>query len=840
MTSYKHSEIQTKWAPKWVEANVCGAEDFSDKPKKYILVEFPYPSGTGLHMGHFLRYTLPDIYARKLRMSGFNVLFPFGWDAFGLPAENYAVQTGVHPEKTTEQAIENFTKSITEAGFGIDWDRIVNTTDPSYYKWTQWIFLKFYEAGLAEIREEPVWWCPELKTVLANEEVLEDEDGNKISERGEHPVEKRPLKQWVLKITEYADKLLDGLNNIDFPEYAKSAQRNWIGKSTGANISFPVISTSGKESKLDVFTTRPDTIFGATFMVVAPEHPLIDEFSAEIQNLAEVKAYREASDKLSDLDRQMSKDKTGVKLAGVSAKHPLTEDFPEIPIFVADYVLMGYGTGAIMAVPAHDERDFEFAKKYDLEIIQTVYPSVPKIDTPQADEDLPLTLDTGYIKLTSAVQTMLSTDAVEISCMDMKEEVVAALEKNNRGNKETTYRLRDWLFSRQRYWGEPIPILHKADGTLEAVADTNSPDDVAHNLPLLLPQVPDYTPSSDGSSPLAKNIEWVSAKAKDGSPAKRETNTMPNWAGSSWYYLRYIDPHNDQAIADQEKMKYWLPVDRYFGGSEHTTLHLLYSRFWHQFLYDQNVVPTPEPYAWRMNGGILLGEDGFKQSKSRGNVVDLNEMLDKFGADALRMYICFLGPYDATMSWNQGGLKACRRLIENIYDLQSKVSDQSTEDLEFTKLYHRINKRVTSMIDNLKMNTAVSEFMIFVNEAKKQPTIGHDTWNGFVRLIAPFAVFLAEELWRLLQKSKDWDKSKSIHLNQWPKYDPALTKEDSITIGIQVNGKVRAEIQVTQEDNETTVKDKVLSIPNVEKWLEGKEIKKFIYVPGKIVSLVVK
>ena len=838
MDAYKHSKIQSKWGPLWVKENVCGAEDFSDKPKKFILAEFPYPSGAGLHMGHFLRYTLPDIYSRKLRMSGYNVMFPFGWDAFGLPAENYAVQTGVHPAETTKQAISNFTKSVTEAGLGIDWARMINTTDPEYYKWTQWIFLKFFEAGLAEIKEEPVWWCEELKTVLANEEVLEDEQGNKISERGEHPVEKRPLKQWVLKITEYADKLLDGLETIDFPEYAKSAQRNWIGKSIGANISFPIESGSEKSSELEVFTTRPDTIYGATFMVVAPEHPLIDEFKDDISNIDEVLKYREAASKMSDLDRQMSKEKNGVLIEGIKAKHPLTENFQDIPVFVADYVLMGYGTGAIMAVPAHDERDFEFAKKYELEIIQTVYKDKPESSTPQNDEDLPFSADKAFIKITPEIKKILSGET-ELSCDDMKVAVVNALEKISRGSKQTTYRLRDWLFSRQRYWGEPIPILHKSDGSFEAIADTNSPEEVANNLPLILPEVPDYTPSSDGASPLAKNTAWVNTKAADGSEAQRETNTMPNWAGSSWYYLRYIDPNNDQTLADPEKMKYWLPVDRYFGGSEHTTLHLLYSRFWHQFLYDQGVVPTPEPYAWRMNGGILLGEDGYKQSKSRGNVVDLNEMLDQFGADALRLYICFLGPYDATMNWNQGGLKACRRLVDNIYALQSKVEDQNKEDVEFTRLYHRINKRVSSMLDNLKMNTAVSEFMIFVNEAKKQACIGKDTWSGFVRLIAPFTVFLSEELWTNINDSENWTKETSIHTQEWPSFDPALAKEDSITVGIQINGKVRADIQVVEGEDEASVKEKVLEIPKIQKWVEGKDIKKFIYVPGKIVSIVI-
>jgi leucyl-tRNA synthetase len=835
---FNHKSIQERWSPLWEQANVCGAKDFSEKPKKYILVEFPYPSGTGLHMGHFIRFTLPDIYARKLRMQGYNVLFPIGWDAFGLPAENYAVETGVHPRITTERAIENFRTSLRHAGFGVDWDRVVDTTEPDYYKWTQWLFLKFWENNLAYIAEEPVWWCEKLRTVLANEEVLEDEKGNKISERGGHPVEKRPLKQWILKITEYAEKLLAGLDTIDFPEHVKQAQRNWIGKSKGARLTFD-IKGKNQSQPLEVFTTRPDTIFGVTFMVLAPEHPLIDALADQIENLAEVEAYRKNSKNLSDVDRERSaaKAKTGIRLLGLSVEHPLISG-KMLPVFIADYVLMGYGTGAIMAVPAHDERDYEFAQKYSLEVVQTVFPR-------EGDSELPYT-GPGVIRLNDLARGSLQhngmTSAKEHQSEEFKELVLHALAKTKRGKQETTYRLRDWVFSRQRYWGEPIPMIHREDGTVEAIAVTSDPASVAAKLPLLLPEVPDYTPSADGASPLERNKEWVQTEDSQGHTALRETNTMPNWAGSCWYYLRYLDPRNESAFADQKKLSYWLPVDVYFGGSEHTTLHLLYSRFWHQFLFDLGLVPTPEPYQRRINGGILLGEDGFKQSKSRGNGVDLNEMLDKYGADALRLYICFLGPYEATIPWNTGGLKACRKVVETINELSDRVvaSQNHVDSEQLQRAFHKAVKHITSMVDDLKGNTAVSAIMIFINEAKKAEQISAELWSGFLRLIAPFTVFLAEDLWQKLGEYSKWSAENSIHSQSWPTFDPALAEDELVTVGVQINGKMRGTVSVSAEMNEEDVRQLVFGDEQLAARVGTAPITKFLYVPKKIVSIVVQ
>lgn len=844
MSSYNHKILVDKYASKWASDNVCAATDFSDKPKKYVLVEFPYPSGSGLHMGHFFRFTLPDIYSRKLRMSGYNVLFPLGFDAFGLPAENFAIKTGVHPAETTKKAVEVYTKSFKEAGFGTDWDRVVDTTDPLYYKWTQWIFLKFFEAGLAELREEPVWWCEGLKSVLANEEVTEDLQGRKVSERGEFPVEKRNLKQWVLKMTVYADKLLEGLENVDYFDHIKTAQRNWIGRSEGARIKFPLIcDDKDVDQQIEVFTTRPDTLFGATFMVLAPEHPLIDQLKESISNWTEIQQYRDSTRNMSDLERQSAKEKSGVLVKGVAAKQPLAQDSTHIPIYLADYVLMGYGTGAIMAVPAHDQRDFDFAKKYQIPIIQTIFSKPPQRDNDEETALLPFADENGFVQVTDPIKKMLSESnqnvATPLDCKGMKNAVISALEKKGLGEREVAFRLRDWVFSRQRYWGEPIPIIHLQDGTMRAVARTDDAEEVKANLPLILPDVPDFTPSSDGTSPLARNKEWVATTDPAGNPASRETNTMPNWAGSCWYYLRYLDPNNDQCFADKEKMTYWLPVDRYFGGAEHTTRHLLYSRFWHRFLYDQDLVGTKEPYQWRMDGGILLGADGKKQSKSAGNGVDLNEQLEKYGADALRLAICFMGPYDGTFPWNAGGLKACRKLVETIYELQVRVHP-GIEDQSILRSYHRMVKRVTSMADELKMNTAVSEFMIFVNELKKADQIDREIWLGFIKLLAPFTPFLSEELWQSINDYSSWKRENSVHLQQWPGYNPELAKDDVLIVGIQVNGKVRGEIELSAQDTQESVQTRVMQMPNITKWLEDKEIKKFIYIPAKIVSIVTK
>jgi leucyl-tRNA synthetase len=857
MSKYNHKEIEKKWAKVWKEHNVYRAEDFSPKPKKYILAEFPYPSGLGLHAGHMLRYTMPDVLSRKLRMSGYNVLFPMGWDAFGLPAENYAVKTGVHPEETTKRAIENFTEQLTNAGFGFDWSREINSADPKYYKWTQWLFLKFFENGLAELKEEPVWWSEELRTVLANEEVEQRQDGKFYpTERGSQPVERKMLKQWVLKMTKYADKLIDGLAKTDLQQSIKTAQINWIGRSEGAEIEFTV---EGQNKQIKVFTTRLETIYGTSFIVLAPEHHLVTDLTTEEQNEAVI-AYIEESKQKTEFQRiSDTKSKTGV-FTGSYAINPFSGE--KVPVWISDFVLATYGTGAIMGVPAHDERDFEFAMKFDLEIKHVIQPNYPdKLTTLHKSIDEA----TGKARVQGDVVTFIEGEETlqdatinhhekiftekfgilvnsgeynGLTIKDAFEKMISKAETEGFGERKVHYKLKDWLFSRQRYWGEPIPLIHKEDGTVEAIADTNDPDSVKNNLPLILPQVPDYTPSADGYSPLAKNKDWVNTTAKDRSPAKRETNTMPNWAGSSWYYLRYIDPQNDNEFADFEKMKYWLPVDMYFGGSEHTTLHLLYSRFWHKFFYDLGLVPTEEPYQWRMNGGILLGSDGDKMSKSKGNVLNPDEKIEMHGADALRLYINFMGPYDGVLTWQEGGLKACRKLVEDIYEMKSKVSDEPNSD-EVVTAYNKMVMKVGKMIDDLNTNTAVSEFMIFMNLAKKQEKINVDIWKGFLKTIAPFAPFITEELWQEMHGYAEFKRENSIHLQEWPKYDENLIKESKVVVGVQINGKLRAEVEVDLEENESIVKDRVMALPDVQKWTEGAQPKKFIYVPGKIVNIVV-
>lgn len=821
MDKYNHKQVEQKWREVWEKDNPTRAEDFSKKPKKFILAEFPYPSGEGLHIGHLMRYTMPDVYSRKLRMSGFNVMFPMGWDAFGLPAENYAVKTGVHPEITTKKAITTFKRQLQEMGFGFDWEREIATTDPKYYKWTQWIFLKLWEAGLAELKEEPVWWCEDLKTVLANEEVIKNEKGELISERGEKPVERRMLKQWVLKMPQYAEKLIEGLSTVDFPESIKHAQINWIGKSEGAKVKFKiqVEGTEKDEGELEVFTTAHDTIYGATFMVVAPEHPLVQQHKTNISNWSEVEAYIEQTKQKSELERQSEKEKTGVVLDGLVAVNPVNE--VKIPIFIADYVLASYGSGAIMAVPGHDERDAEFASKYDL---PSIFVTTEQEFISYSEE---IKQSPQKYKLANSAEFDGQTFA------EARATILKKLIEMGVAQGHTQYKLRDWLFSRQRYWGEPIPLIHKENGEVEAVCDVNDPQSVKEDLPLLLPQVPDYTPSSDAASPLAKNEDWVNTVDSEGKPAKRETNTMPNWAGSCWYYLRYIDPNNDQAFADKDKLKYWLPVDKYFGGSEHTTLHLLYSRFWHKFLFDQGEVPTSEPYAWRMNGGLLMGTDGSKMSKSKGNVLNPDEKVSAYGADAVRLYINFMSPYDQNAIWQEGGLKACRRLIEDVWNLQSKVSD-SFADRAVEVAYHKMVKNVGTMVDELKTNTAVSEFMMFANKVKEVGGLSLTQWEGFLKVLAPFAPFITEELWAALGHNE------SIHLESWPEYDESKLQEDNITIAVQVNGKVRDTISIPVDANEAAALGLAHASEKVAKFLEDKQVVKEIYVKGKIVNIVVK
>ena len=823
MSNYDPKTIESKWSDLWYKNNLYEAVDFDPKPKRYILAELPYPSGKALHAGHMMRFTVPDIYSRYLRMRGFNVMFPIGWDSFGLPAENYAIKTGVHPAKLISDTVLHYKESIKQMGYGVDWNRVIDTSDPNYYKWTQWIFLKFFEAGLAEYKEMPIWWCEQLKTVLSDEEVLTDKAGNKISERGEYPVVKKNIKQWVLKITKYADQLLDGLGEVDFPEAIKSAQRNWIGRKIGATISFTV-----EEEIIDVFTTRPDTLFGVTFLVLAPEHPAVLKLLDKVTNKDEVLKYIDVTKDQSDLQRALSRIKTGIKLKGVTAKNSVDESGNNIPIFIADYVLMNYGAGAVMGVPGHDRRDFEFATQFGIDILRVVIG--PDGDTSEI-RDVSQIQEEGGILINSKLLNGLDVETA-------KEKMLDYLKEKGLGNRTTTYSIRDWVFSRQRYWGEPIPVIHKQDGSIEAVCNTNDQEEVNETLPLLLPDVPDYTPTSDGSSPLSKNKEWVATTDKDGKPAERETNTMPNWAGSCWYYMRYIDPKNDSTFADPKKLKYWLPVDRYFGGAEHTTMHLLYSRFWHRFLYDQKLVPTQEPYAWRINGGLLLGADGKKMSKSSGNAIEPINLVEKFGADSLRMYIPFLGPYEDTFSWNESGIKATNRLLKNVYDFRIKSSTNVKTDTDTLKMFHRLIKNITSMIDNLKMNTAISEFMIFVNHIKGSDQIDRNLWMDFIKLLGPFAPFLTEELWYEINGYTEFKKENSVHKQKWPVFDPTLADVKITSIPVQINGKLRGQIEINEKDTEETIKQKINGLPNAKPYLTGKEIKKFIYLPGKIVNVV--
>lgn len=845
MKEYDHKKIEEKWKRKWLEDNIYEAVDFSSKPKRYILAEFPYPSGNSLHAGHMMRYTAPDVYARYLRMKGYNVLFPMGWDAFGLPAENHAIKTGVNPAVITHEIIQKFRESFLRMGYGIDWNREIDTSSPEYYKWTQWIFLKFFENGLAEYKETPIWWCEDLKTVLADEEVITDKDGNKISERGEKPVIKKMLKQWVLKIPAYAEKLIEGLDKVDFPESIKTAQRNWIGKSEGANIIFDVDG-----DKIEIFTTRPDTIFGVTFMVFAPEHPFVKKVLSKIENKEEVTNYIGISKNKSDLERQLQKEKTGVILKGIEATVPLTNK--KVPVFIADYVLTDYGTGVIMAVPAHDERDYDFAKKFNLEIIEVIKPensakenysdisndtdsNSDKEATQKADDSNEGQEELGFY--TGDGIMVNSGKYSGMKSVDFRNKVVEDLERDGIGGNAVNYKIRDWVFSRQRYWGEPIPLVHTPDG-VKAICNTENPDEVDKYLPLTLPEIADFRPSDDGASPLERNSDWVNINF-NGQHARRETNTMPNWAGSCWYYLRYTDPNNNDEFADKEKMKYWLPVDKYFGGAEHTTLHLLYSRFWHRFLFDIGLVPTEEPYSWRINGGLLLSPDGSKMSKSADNGIDPITEIEKFGADSLRTTICFMGPYDETYPWNPNIIKTVNKLIKTIYGLQDKVLDTKSDEI-ILKAYHLMIKNVSTMIENLKMNTYVSEIMIFVNQLKRAENISTDIWLGFIKVLSPLAPFVAEELWNDYHGFSEWRKEYSIHLQPWPSVNEKYLETDIIVIPVQVNGKVRTEVEINKGDTEDAVKEKVLTDEKIQKSLQGKGIQKFIYVPHKIANIVLE
>ena len=827
---YNHKDIENHWRDLWYTDNIYEAVDFSSKPKKYILAELPYPSGKSIHVGHAMRYTVPEIYSRYLRMQGYNVLFPMGWDAFGLPTEMYALKNNVTPQEATQKLAVDYKKAVMDIGYAIDWKREINTTDPGYYKWTQWLFLKFFENGLAEYKEMPVWYSPSCG-ILADEEVINNTAGEKVAERDASPVERKMFKQWVLKIPAYADKLLAGLEKIDFPEQIKNAQINWIGKRVGINITYNVKNSS---EKVTVFTTRPDTNFGATFIVIAPEHPLVAKITTP-ENREKVHEYVRKAKNKSELERmgEGTKNKSGA-FTGSYAINGLNGY--AMPIYVSDYVLMTFGTGAVVGVPGHDARDFEFSQLFSIPVIRVVVGKdgdispIERLDQVQED-----------------VGTMVNSDFLNgLDIHTATEKIMDYLEQQGMGTRTTVFSIRDWVFSRQRYWGEPIPVIHKQDGRLEAVTTTADKVGVDRYLPIELPFSTDYTAEKDGTPPLGKLKDWVKTTDLQGMPAERETQTMPTWAGSSWYFIRYIDPRNSRAFADFDKMKYWLPVDRYFGGAEHTTVHLLYSRFWFRFFYDIGLVPCPEPYQWRMNGGLLLGPDGKKMSKRYGNVVEPGVLIENYGADATRLALAFIGPYTDTYPWNENTIVAMWRLVRTMYLLKDKVKTL-TEEEKNTAAYKRANvsynkltKAVTSMIEVLKMNTAISEIMIFLNELKKYDYVDTHMWRGFIKVIAPFTPFVAEELWQTTNNYTMWEKNNSVHLQAWPTFDSKILEENELTIPVMINGKVRGQVNVVNTDTDVKVKEKVLADEKLVKYVTKDTILKFIYIQKKIASIQVK
>ena len=805
---YDHLAIEPKWQQYWDENKTFKVELDTQKPKYYILDMFPYPSGDGLHVGHPLGYTATDILARYKRMQGFNVLHPMGWDAFGLPAEQYAVETGTHPAETTKKNVKRFKSQIKSLGFSYDWDREINTTDPKYYKWTQWIFLQLYKRGLAYQGEVPVNWCPELGTVLANEEVI---DGK--SERGGHPVIRKPMLQWVFRITEYAESLLAGLDDVDWPESVKNLQRNWIGRSDGANVDFKIPSIN---KTIRVFTTRPDTLFGATYMVLAPEHPLVKKLTDDKVQETIANYVKSAAGK-SDLDRgELNKNKTGVFI-GAHAMNPLNNE--EIPIWISDYVLMSYGTGAIMAVPGHDQRDFEFAQKFDLPIVQVVAGS---------DISSAAFTDTETGTMMNSATPDGSFSINDLPVKEAIEKTIVYLEKIDRGERAVEYKLRDWLFSRQRYWGEPFPIIH-VDGDHKAI-----PED---ELPLLLPNVEQYVPTGTHESPLSAIGDWVNTTDPEtGSPARRETNTMPQWAGSCWYYLRFLDPNNEDRPWDADVEKYWMPVDLYVGGVEHAVLHLLYSRFWHHVLHDLGLVSTREPYKKLFNQGMIQGEDGQKMSKSRGNVINPDDVIEKYGADSLRLYEMFMGPLDKSKPWSTKGLQGCARFAEKIWRIFNDTDKHSeqTDSKETTRLLHQTIAKVTNDLDNMRFNTAISQMMIFSNHLQGLASINKEKLKTFILLLNPFIPHMAEEL------NEQMNAFESLSYTKWPDFNAELAKEDLITIAIQVNGKLRGNLQAPVETDDKTIKTEAAKVDSVKKHLKGKEIVKKVVVPGRLVNFVVK
>ena len=805
---YDHLTIEPKWQQYWDENKTFKVQVDPKKPKYYILDMFPYPSGDGLHVGHPLGYTATDILARYKRMQGFNVLHPMGWDAFGLPAEQYAVDTGTHPTKTTKKNVKRFKSQIKSLGFSYDWDREINTTDPKYYKWTQWIFLQLYKRGLAYQGEVPVNWCPKLGTVLANEEVI---DGK--SERGGHPVIRKPMRQWVFRITKYADSLLAGLDDVDWPENVKNLQRNWIGRSEGSNVVFE-IPTIGET--ISVFTTRPDTLFGATYMVLAPEHPLVKKLTDD-KAQETVNNYVISAAGKSDLDRgELNKEKTGVFI-GAHAINPLNKE--EIPIWISDYVLMSYGTGAIMAVPGHDQRDYEFAKKFNMPIVQVV---------DGGDVSLAAFTDTetGIMMNSETSDGSFSINGLPVK--EAIEKTIVYLEKIEKGERAVEYKLRDWLFSRQRYWGEPFPIIH-VDGEHKAI-----PED---ELPLLLPDVEQYEPSGTGESPLSAIKDWVNTKDPEtGVSALRETNTMPQWAGSCWYYLRFLDPNNENRPWDTDVEKYWMPVDLYVGGVEHAVLHLLYSRFWHHVLHDLGLVSTREPYKKLFNQGMIQGEDGQKMSKSRGNVINPDDIIEEYGADSMRLYEMFMGPLDKSKPWSTKGLQGCARFTEKIWRIfndTEKYSEQKDSE-ETTRLLHQTIAKVTSDLENMRFNTAISQMMILSNHLQGLDNINKETLKTFLLLLNPFIPHMSEEL------NEQITAFDSLSYSKWPEFEAELAKEELITIAIQVNGKLRGNLQVPAETDDKTLKTEAAKVDGVKRHIKGKNILKKVIVPGRLVNFVVK
>ena len=804
--SFNHKEIEKKWQKVWDDNKTFKTTNEPEKPKFYALDMFPYPSGAGLHVGHPEGYTATDILSRFKRMQGYNVLHPMGWDAFGLPAEQYALDTGNDPAEFTLKNIATFKRQIQELGFSYDWDREINTTDPSYYKWTQWIFIQLYNKGLAYIDEVAVNWCPALGTVLANEEVI---DGK--SERGGHPVERRPMKQWMLKITAYADRLIDDLEDVDWPENIKDMQRHWIGRSEGAEVDFTVPSTG---DKFTVFTTRPDTLFGATYTVLAPEHELVSKITT-VEQQAAVTAYLDEVKMKSDLERtDLAKTKSGV-FTGAYAINPINGK--EVPIWIADYVLATYGTGAIMAVPAHDERDYEFAKKFELPIIPV--------------------LEGGNVEEAAFTEDGQHINSDFLNGLDKQEGIskaIAWLEENKVGEKKVSYRLRDWLFSRQRYWGEPIPVIHWEDGSISTVPE--------EQLPLELPKTDNIHPSGTGESPLANVADWVNVvDPETGMKGRRETNTMPQWAGSSWYFLRYIDPHNTEAIADPELLKRWLPVDIYIGGQEHAVLHLLYARFWHKVLYDLGVVPTKEPFQKLFNQGMILGEGNEKMSKSKGNVVNPDDIIESHGADTLRLYEMFMGPLEASIPWSENGLDGARRFLDRVWrlfvneetgELSSKVQDSTDTTLE--KVYNQTVQKVTDNNEHIRFNTSISQMMVFINDCYKADVVPTAYAEGFVKMLSPIAPHIAEELWTKLGHTE------TITYAAWPTFDESKLVDDEVEIVVQVNGKVRAKLMVAKDATREDLEQIALADETVKEQIDGKDVKKVIAVPGKLVNIVAK